>query len=43
MPELVLRGGTGGLATLTLNRPDKMNALSIDLFIELRAQIELIE
>jgi enoyl-CoA hydratase/carnithine racemase len=42
MPDLVLRADADGLATLTLNRPDKMNALSIDLFIELRAHIDLI-
>jgi enoyl-CoA hydratase/carnithine racemase len=42
MPELVLRMDEDGLATLTLNRPDKMNALSIDLFIELRAHIDAI-
>jgi enoyl-CoA hydratase/carnithine racemase len=42
MPDLVLRKDEDGLATLTLNRPDKMNALSIDLFIELRAHIDAI-
>jgi len=42
MSALVLRADTDGLATLTLNRPDKMNALSIDLFIELRAHIDRI-
>jgi enoyl-CoA hydratase/carnithine racemase len=42
MPELVLRGDKDGLAILTLNQPGKMNALSIDLFIELRAHIDQI-
>lgn len=40
MTELVLREDNNGLCWLTLNRPDKMNALSFDLFTELRAHIE---
>jgi len=42
MSALVLREDRDGLTTLTLNRPDKMNALSIELFIELRAHIDQI-
>ena len=40
--ELVLREDQEGLTTLTLNRPEKLNALSIPLFIELRAHIDSI-
>src|SRR5579885_159129 len=40
MAELVLREDRNGLATLTLNRPDKLNALNQPLFIELRAHLE---
>ena len=38
--ELVLRQDNDGIATLTLNRPDKLNALSPALFMELRAHID---
>jgi enoyl-CoA hydratase/carnithine racemase len=37
---LVLREDADGVATLTLNRPDKLNALTPALFVELRAQID---
>ncbi|MEM6703364.1 MAG: enoyl-CoA hydratase/isomerase family protein [Acidobacteriota bacterium] len=37
---LVQRTDTGGVATLTLNRPDKLNALSPSLFVELREHID---
>jgi len=40
MGELVLREDRNGLATLTLNRPDKLNSLSQPLFMELRAHFE---
>ncbi len=40
MADLVLRQDDEGVATLTLNRPDALNALSPNLFIELRAHIE---
>ena len=40
--ELVMRIDTGGLATLTLNRPDKLNALTPQVFVQLRAHIDAI-
>ncbi|MGB7303285.1 MAG: enoyl-CoA hydratase/isomerase family protein [Burkholderiaceae bacterium] len=39
MPELVQRFDCDGVATLTLNRPDKLNALNVALFIELNDHI----
>ena len=42
MSELVLREDDNGLCTLTLNRPDALNALSPNLFVELRAHINAI-
>ncbi len=38
--QLVVRDDADGVATLTLNRPDKLNALTPALFMELRAHIE---
>ncbi len=38
--QLVLRHDADGVATLTLNRPDKLNALSPALFVELRAHLD---
>lgn len=37
---LVLRTDTEGVATLTLNRPDKLNALGPNVFIQLREHID---
>jgi len=42
MSELVLREDRDGLAILTLNRPEKLNALTVALFQELRAHVERI-
>ena len=39
MTDLVLRDDGDGVATLTLNRPDKRNAINRELFRALRAQI----
>jgi enoyl-CoA hydratase len=40
--SLVLRSDADGIATLTLNRPEALNALSPALFIELRAHLDAI-
>ncbi len=42
MTDLVLRSDTNGVATLTLNRPETLNALSPSLFVELRAHLDAI-
>jgi enoyl-CoA hydratase len=42
MQPLVIREDKDGLAILTLNRPDALNALSPSLFIELRDHIDAI-
>ncbi len=42
MSDLVIRKDKGGCATLYLNRPQKMNALTVELFAALRAEIESI-
>jgi enoyl-CoA hydratase/carnithine racemase len=39
MEPLVLREDHGGWALLTLNRPDKLNALTVAMFAELRAHV----
>jgi len=36
---LVSRNDDGGVTTLTLNRPDKLNAIDIPLMAELREHI----
>jgi enoyl-CoA hydratase len=42
MAGLVLREDRDGLATLTLNRPEKLNSLNVEMFIELRAHVDQI-
>src|SRR4051794_32956265 len=42
MEDLVLRQDAGGGGKLTLNRPDKLNALSVELFEELEAHVTAI-
>lgn len=39
---LVTRHDADGVATLTLNRPDKLNALNPSVFVELRAHVDAI-
>ncbi|WP_214401790.1 enoyl-CoA hydratase/isomerase family protein [Pseudonocardia lacus] len=39
MAELVIREDRGGWTLLTLNRPDKLNALTVGLFRELRRHV----
>jgi len=40
--DLVLRSDANGVAILTLNRPETLNALSPSLFVELRAHLDAI-
>jgi enoyl-CoA hydratase/carnithine racemase len=40
--DLVLRSDVDGVATLTLNRPDKLNAMNPAAFVELRNHIDAI-
>ncbi|MEO8539634.1 MAG: enoyl-CoA hydratase/isomerase family protein [bacterium] len=42
MSALVTREDNGGVTTLTLNRPESLNALSPSMFVELRAHIDSI-
>jgi len=42
MSELVLREDKDGLATLTLNRPEKLNAINVEMLVELSAHIDQI-
>lgn len=43
MTDLVLRKDDRGLCTLTLNRPEKMNALNVRVFTELRTHVDDLE
>lgn len=40
MTDLVVRSDANGVATLTLNRPEALNALSPSLFVELRQHLD---
>ena len=42
MNKLVLREDRDGVATLTLNRPEALNAMSPSMFVELRAHLDAI-
>jgi len=42
MTELVTRSDADGVATLSLNRPDALNALSPQLFVELRSHVDAV-
>lgn len=43
MAERVLRSEKDGLCTLTLNRPEKLNALDTDIFLQLDAHLSYLE
>ncbi len=43
MTALVERTDSDGVATLTINRPDKLNALTVGVFRELRAHVEALK
>lgn len=40
MAELVLRNDNSGCCTLLINRPEKLNALNVAVFMELRAHVD---
>jgi enoyl-CoA hydratase len=43
MTEKITRSDSGGLCTLTLNRPEKLNALDTELFAQLDAHLAALE
>ncbi|RYF71037.1 MAG: enoyl-CoA hydratase/isomerase family protein, partial [Comamonadaceae bacterium] len=43
MTDLVLRSDAGGVCTLTLNRPEKHNALDTRMFVQLEAHLAMLE
>lgn len=43
MPDLISRSDNGGACTLTLNRPDKRNALNTEMFVQLDAHLARLE
>ncbi len=43
MTDLILRKDDNGLCTLALNRPEKLNALNVKIFIELRSHVDDLE
>jgi len=43
MGETVLRQDRGGMATLTINRPDKLNSLNVEVFQDLNAHLAALE
>jgi len=40
MTQLILRKDSDGLCTLMLNRPEKLNALNVAIFVELRSHVD---
>ena len=43
MTDLVIRQDREGAATLTLNRPEKLNSLNVELFVQLNAHVQQCE
>ena len=40
--SLILRADTGGIATLTLNRPAQFNAISVAMLVEMQRALDVI-